>query len=48
MKKKYHRLSPNFIFLYPAFNMRNNEMQAVIGLNQLKRLDRNNKYIKSL
>lgn len=43
MKKKYHRLSPNFIFLYPAFNMRNNEMQAVIGLNQLKRLDKNNK-----
>ena len=43
MKKKYHKLSPNFIFLYPAFNMRNNEMQAVIGLNQLKRLDKNNK-----
>lgn len=36
-------LSPKFIFLYPGFNMRNNEISAVIGLNQLKRLDKNNK-----
>ena len=43
VKKKYNKLSPNFIFLYPGFNMRNNEIQAVIGLNQLKRLDANNK-----
>ena len=43
IKKKYNKLSPNFIFLYPGFNMRNNEIQAVIGLNQLKRLDANNK-----
>ncbi len=43
IKKKYKKLSPNFIFLYPGFNMRNNEIQAVIGLNQLKRLDINNK-----
>jgi len=43
IKKKYNKLSPNFIFLYPGFNMRNNEIQAVIGLNQLKRLDTNNK-----
>ena len=43
IKKKYNKLSPNFIFLYPGFNMRNNEIQAVIGLNQLKRLDVNNK-----
>ena len=43
VKKKYNKLSPNFIFLYPGFNMRNNEIQAVIGINQLKRLDANNK-----
>jgi len=36
-------LSPKFIFLYPGFNMRNNEVSAVIGLNQLKRLTKNNK-----
>jgi len=36
-------LSPKFIFLYPGFNMRNNEISAVIGLNQLKRLTKNNK-----
>lgn len=42
MIKKYPKLSPKFIFLYPAYNMRNNEISAVIGLSQLKRLDRNN------
>jgi CDP-6-deoxy-D-xylo-4-hexulose-3-dehydrase len=42
IKKKYKMLSPNFIFLYPGFNMRNNEIQATIGLNQLKRLNSNN------
>ena len=42
MKKKYKNLSPNFIFMYSAFNMRNNEVQAVIGINQLKRLNKNN------
>ena len=41
--KKYKDLSPKFIFLYPGFNMRNNEISAVIGLNQLKRLNKNNK-----
>ena len=43
MIKKYPKLSPKFIFLYPAFNLRNNEMSAVIGLNQLKSLNKNNK-----
>jgi CDP-6-deoxy-D-xylo-4-hexulose-3-dehydrase len=42
MIRKYPDLSPKFIFLYPAYNMRNNEISAVIGLNQLKSLDRNN------
>ncbi len=41
--KKYPQLSPKFIFLYPAYNLRNNEISAVIGINQLKRLDKNNK-----
>ena len=39
--KKNQQLSPKFIFLYPAYNLRNNEMSAVIGLNQLKKLDKN-------
>tara|TARA_B100001778_G_C18454639_1_gene568336 strand:+ start:22 stop:861 length:840 start_codon:yes stop_codon:yes gene_type:complete len=43
IKNKFKKLSPNFIFLYPGFNMRSNEIQAAIGINQLKRLDKNNK-----
>jgi CDP-6-deoxy-D-xylo-4-hexulose-3-dehydrase len=41
--KKYPDLSPKFIFLYPAYNLRNNEISATIGLNQLKSLNKNNK-----
>lgn len=41
--KQYPKLSKEFIFMYPAYNMRNNEISAVIGLSQLKRLNRNNK-----
>ena len=41
-KTKYPELNPDFIFAYPAYNMRNNEIGAVIGLNQLPRLDGNN------
>ena len=40
--KNYPKLSPQFIFLYPTFNFRNNEIGATIGLNQLKRLNQNN------
>ncbi len=40
--KKNPKLSPKFIFLYPAYNLRNTEIPAVIGLNQIKRLDKNN------
>tara|TARA_B100000787_G_C16198419_1_gene302829 strand:+ start:2337 stop:3521 length:1185 start_codon:yes stop_codon:yes gene_type:complete len=36
-------LSPKFIFLHSGYNFRNNEIGAVIGLSQLKRLDANNK-----
>ena len=42
-QKKYPDLNPDFIFAYPAYNMRPTEISAVIGLSQLKRLDGNNK-----
>ena len=35
-------LHPNFIFAFPAYNMRNTEIGAVLGRNQLPRLDDNN------
>ena len=40
--KKHPELNPDFIFAFPAYNMRNNEIGAVFGRNQLKRLDKNN------
>ena len=40
--KKYKNLSPQFIFLYPTLNFRNNEIGAVFGINQLKKLNSNN------
>jgi len=39
--KKFPNLNPEFIFAYPAYNFRNNEIGAVIGQSQLKRLDKN-------
>ena len=36
---KYKELNEKFIFTKPAFNLRNNEIGATIGLEQLKRLD---------
>ena len=42
-KEKYSGLNSDFIFSAPAYNMRSTEINAVIALNQLKRLDRNNK-----
>lgn len=41
-KEKYPELNPEFIFAYPAFNVRSTELNAVIARNQLKRLDSNN------
>ena len=35
-------LNPDFIFAYPAYNMRSTEINAVFGRAQLKRLDSNN------
>jgi CDP-6-deoxy-D-xylo-4-hexulose-3-dehydrase len=40
---RYPDLNPNFIFAYPAWNVRSTELNAVIGRSQLKRLDANNK-----
>jgi CDP-4-dehydro-6-deoxyglucose reductase, E1 len=41
--KAYHQanpdLNPDFIFSFPAYNMRNNEIGGIMGLSQLKRLD---------
>jgi len=39
---KYKYLSPKFIFMYPSLNFRNNEIGAVIVINQLKSLNKNN------
>jgi CDP-6-deoxy-D-xylo-4-hexulose-3-dehydrase len=33
------QLSPDFIFAFPAFNVRSTEMNAVLGRSQLRRLD---------
>jgi len=35
-------LNPSFIFAFPAHNMRGTEINAVLGLSQLPRLDANN------
>lgn len=46
LKKRFYQehpeLNPDFIFSAPAFNFRNNEIGATIGLSQLPRLDGNN------
>ena len=36
---QYPDLNPDFIFAYPAYNVRNTEIGGLLGLNQLKRLD---------
>jgi len=41
--EKHPDLNPDFIFIGPAHNFRSTEINAVIGLNQLPRLDDNNK-----
>lgn len=35
-------LNPDFIFAFPAYNVRPTEISAIIGRSQLKRLDQNN------
>ena len=43
---KFHQnhpdLNPQFIFAHAAYNMRNNEIGAILGRHQLKKLDENN------
>jgi len=41
--EKHPDLNPDFIFAFPAYNVRPTEIGAVIGRSQLKRLDENNK-----
>ena len=41
-QSKHPDLNPEFIFAYPAYNVRGTELNAVIGRHQLKRLDDNN------
>ena len=36
-------LHPDFIFAFPAYNMRSTEINAVMGRSQIKRLNENNK-----
>lgn len=40
--EKHPDLRPEFLFAVPGYNMRSTEMNAVMGLSQLKRLDANN------
>ena len=46
LKQRYQRLhpdlNPDFIFAFPAYNVRSTEINAVLGRSQLKRLDANN------
>jgi len=35
-------LTPDFIFAYPGYNVRSNEIAATMGRSQLRRLDANN------
>ena len=39
--KKLKNLNKDFIFLYPSYNLRSTEINAVLGINQISRLDKN-------
>jgi CDP-6-deoxy-D-xylo-4-hexulose-3-dehydrase len=41
-QREHADLSPDFIFAAPAYNVRSTEINAVLGLSQLGRLDANN------
>ncbi len=51
LREEYHHehadLSPDFIFAVPAYNVRSTEINAVLGLSQLRRLDANNERRRS-
>lgn len=40
--RNYPDLNPDFIFAFPAYNMRSTELNAVLGRSQLTRLNENN------
>ena len=40
-QKEYPKLNPLFTFVVPGFNMRSTEMNAVLGIEQMKRIDYN-------
>ena len=40
--KKHKKLNKEFLFVNPGFNLRSTEINAVYGLSQIRRLDRNN------
>jgi CDP-6-deoxy-D-xylo-4-hexulose-3-dehydrase len=42
-EERHPDLNPDFIFAFPAYNMRSTEINAVLGRTQLKRLDANNR-----
>ncbi|MDE3098675.1 MAG: DegT/DnrJ/EryC1/StrS aminotransferase family protein [Verrucomicrobiota bacterium] len=42
-KAEWPDLNPDFIFAFPAYNVRGTEINAVIGRSQLKRLDERNR-----
>ena len=42
-RQKHPDLNPEFIFAFPAWNVRSTEMNAVLGRSQLPRLDGNNR-----
>ncbi len=41
VRAAYPDLNPDFIFAYPAYNVRNTEVGGIMGRSQLKRLDAN-------
>ena len=41
--ERHPDLHPDFIFAFPAYNMRSTEINAVMGLSQIKRLNENNR-----
>jgi CDP-6-deoxy-D-xylo-4-hexulose-3-dehydrase len=41
--ERHPDLNPDFIFAFPAYNVRSTEINAVFGRSQLKRLDANNR-----
>jgi len=40
-QRRYPELNPDFIFSFPAYNVRNTEIGGILGRSQLKRLDAN-------